>query len=82
MTKLSNHGGNKPGPFGVKDLERMIYGRASDARSSRQRQIRRILRDLGLGVGYGHRYQWNKTTLKKRASIVKKLIRQRSEWVN
>ena len=72
----------KPKPFGVKDLERLIHGRASDSGSRRQRQIRRFLRDLDLGVGQGHSYQWNKFTLQRLAAKVKKLISQRSNRVN
>ena len=61
-------------PFGVPDLERLIYGRSSDSRSTRQKKIRRILRSLGEGVGSGNRYQWTDADVRRLASIVKTRI--------
>lgn len=51
--------------LGVYDLERMLYGSTTDSRSCRQRNLRRILRDLGHGVGSGRRYEWTRDEIER-----------------
>ena len=58
----------------VYDLERGIYGSVSESRSRRQRKIRRVLRDLGYGVGHGYSYQWDEAALKRLVPMVKKRL--------
>ena len=58
--------------YGVPDLERAIHGSTSHSRSPSQREIRRVLRLLGYGVGHGYRYEW---TTKKEMERVAREVR-------
>lgn len=66
---------SSPNLLGVPDMERLIYGRPSDdSRTPRQRRIRRVLRELGEGVGSGSRYQWTDEELRRLTPRVKAWI--------
>ena len=50
---------DRPVPKTVADTERRLFGSVTSSKSPRQRRIREALREIGLGVGNGHRYLWD-----------------------